>query len=194
MANFRGKSTKAVDLSVVSYDKSVWRDAETKDIKTYFVTAGIHPDSPLAQGPDQTILALNSKKDEKSRSGYNNSAGYSRDQMAKIAEVAGDNKAPLLDKDSNVVGTIYGVQADLLPAGDKSGMAINTKTLRPTPLSVGEVGGRDIQTRIIETQKANKAAKEAQKPAPEAGTEAEVDHEREPVAAAAAEAQSELGG
>lgn len=190
MANFRGKSVKAVDLAIVSYDKSVYRDAETKDVKTYFVNANIHPDSPLAQGADQTFLGLNSKRDEKAKSGYNNSAGYSRDQMAAIAEAAGDNQAPLLDKDGGTVGTIYGVQADLLPARDKSGMAINTKTLGPTPLTVGSVAGRDIQTRIIETQKANKAAKEAQKPAPEAG----VEEERELQTVAAAEAQSELGG
>lgn len=190
MANFRGKSTKGVDLAVAVYDKSVAIDKETQEVKAQYVNAGIHPDSPLAQGPDQTILALNSKRDENSKSGYNNSAPYSGNQYEQMLAAAGDNVAPLLNKDGETVGKVLGLKADLIPARDKSGMAINTKTLAPSELSVGEIGGKDIQTRTFETQVANKAAKDEQKAAPVA--EAEAEPERELVAAA--EAQSELGG
>lgn len=188
MANFRGISTKSVPLYVAAYDKSVARDKETGEPRAQYVTAGIIPEAEQAK--DQTQLALNSKKEEyKGKTQYNNSAPYSVSQFDQIKEAAGDNVAPLKNKEGETVGQVYGVQADVFPARDGSGMTLNTKSLESTDFSVkpltkdGEVSkngqGHDIQSRIVDTQRDNKAAKVAAKPAAEAESQAEAQTEAE---------------
>lgn len=174
MANFRGQSTKGVDLGVALYDKSVAHDKESGELKAAFPTTYVHPDSELAAG--QTQLALNSRRDDKAPSGYNNSAAYSAKQFDAIKEAAGDNTAPLTDREGNEVGTIYGVKADVMPASDKSGMVINTKSVEPSELAVqpGE-NDKSFQDKVVETHKESAAAKKEQKQAPEAQNEAQAE-------------------
>lgn len=165
MARFQGKgSTKQVDLAVALYNNAVSRN-EQNGITAAFPTTYLHPDSSTA--PGQTNLALNTRRDEKSPSGYNNTAAYSSSQMRDIVATAGDNHAPMTNKDGQAVGRIYGVKADVMKASNGSGMVMNTKTLASTELPVGpDAQGRDLVNRVIDTHKAAKEAKEAQGPAP----------------------------
>lgn len=162
-------SMKGVNLAVIAYDNRVAK----KDgvVTTHYLDARIHPGDTRA--PGQTTLALVSKKDAKSPTGYNNSARYSAGQFEAIKEAAGDNVTDLTNQAGEVVGKIYGVKADLLiSSGD---VIANTKTLAPTELSVGpDQAGRDIRTQIFESMKAAKDARNvavAQAPAAEAQAE-----------------------
>lgn len=158
-------SMKGVNLAVISYDNRVAK----KDgvVTTHYLDARIHPGDKRA--PGQTTLALVSKKDEKSPSGYNNSARYSAGQFDAIKEAAGDNVSPLTNSAGEVVGQIYGVKADLLiSSGD---VIANTKTLETSELSVVDnEAGKDIRTQIFDSMKSAKDARSAA--ATEAGTEA----------------------
>lgn len=190
MANLRGEGAlKGHDLAVAIYDKAKHVDKESGEVKAEFPTAYLHPDSPAAEG--QTQSALNSRKDDKSRSGYNNSAPYAASQMSKIREAAGDNVAPLLNKEGESVGQVYGVKADLMPARDKSGFAINTKSLEASDLSVQPEGDKTIQDKIVENHTSAKQAKQAaaaEKPAAEQQAQAEAPEAEAPAEEAQAEA------
>lgn len=157
-------SMKGVNLVVIAYDNRV-HEGKDGQSATHYLDARIHPGDRRAAG--QATLALVSKKDERSPSGYNNSARYSASQFDAIKEAAGDNVTDLTKVDGTVVGKIYGVKADLLVSnGD---VIANTKTVEASELSVApDEKGRDIQTQIFDTIKASKAAREAAKtPAPE---------------------------
>lgn len=174
MADFRKEthgagSMKGVNLVVIAYDNRVAKK-DGGEITTHYLDARIHPEDRRAAG--QTTLALVSKKDEKSPSGYNNSARYSAGQFDAIREAAGDNVTELTDREGTVVGKIYGVKADLLVSnGD---VIANTKTLEATEHSVlPTADGRDIRSRIFDSMQASKAAREAAKSAPEASAEIE---------------------
>ncbi len=166
-------SMKGVNLVVIAYDNRVAK--KDGEITTHYLDARIHPSDRRAAG--QTSLALVSKKDDKSPSGYNNSARYSVGQFEAIKEAAGDNVAPLTNQAGEVIGTIYGVKADLLISnGD---VIANTKTLESTDLSVGpDADGKDIREQIFAAMKVSKEAREANKAAaaaePEAAAEAPV--------------------
>lgn len=161
---------KDVNLVVIAYDNRVAK--KDGEITTHYLDARIHPGDRRAAG--QTTLALVSKPDSKSPSGINNSARYSAGQFASIVEAAGDNVSDLTNKDGAVVGKIYGVQSDLLISGAE--VIANTKTLKPTELSVGpDEKGRDIRTQIFDSMREAKAAREAAKNAPEASAEAAVE-------------------
>jgi hypothetical protein len=151
-------SMKGVNLAVIAYDNRVAKKDDV--VTTHYLDARIHPGDHRAAG--QTTLALVSKKDAKSPSGYNNSARYSAGQFDAIKEAAGDNVSDLTNQAGEVVGKIYGVKADLLISnGD---VIANTKTLEATEFSVGpDAAGRDIRTQIFETMNAAKAAREAAK-------------------------------
>jgi len=173
MADFRKEthgagSMKGVNLVVIAYDNRVAKKDDV--ITTHYLDARIHPEDRRAAG--QTTLALVSKKDEKSPSGYNNSARYSAGQFEAIKEAAGDNVTDLTKEDGTVVGKIYGIKADLLVSnGD---VIANTKTLEASEHSVLPTpDGRDIRARIFETMNAAKAAREAAKNASEPAVEVE---------------------
>lgn len=171
-------SMKGVNLAVIAYDNRVAK--KDGEITTHYLDARIHPGDTRA--PGQTTLALVSKKDPKSPSGYNNSARYSAGQFQAIKEAAGDNTTDLTNQAGEVVGKIYGVKADLLiSSGD---VIANTKTLAPTELSVGpDQAGRDIRTQIFESMKEAKDARSvaaAQEPSAEAETAAPVASAEEP--------------
>lgn len=158
-------SMTGVNLVVIAYDNRVAK--KDGEVAHHYLDARIHPNDRRAAG--QATLALVSKKDEKSPSGYNNSARYTTGQFQSIKEAAGANVSPLTNQAGEVVGQIYGVKADLLVSNGS--LIANTKTLTPSELSVGEdEKGRDIQTQIFESMRASKAAREASK-APEAAVE-----------------------
>lgn len=149
-------SMKGVNLVVIAYDNRVAKKDDK--ITTHYLDARIHPGDTRA--PGQTTLALVSKKDPKSPSGYNNSARYSAGQFAAIQEAAGDNVTDLTNQAGAVVGKIYGVKADLLISNSE--VIANTKTLEPTELSVGpDASGKDIRAQIFESMKAAKDARSA---------------------------------
>lgn len=197
MANFRGDTTKDVDLYVKAYDNSVFKN-ENGEATTQYLDAGIHPDSPRAEG--QRLLSLTSKKDEKSPSGYNNTAAYSaldsgdtKSQFSRIKEAAGDNHSPLKTKDGKTVGTVYGIKANLTPARDGSGMAIRTdQEMSPSEFPVqpltkdGEVSkngrGRELQERIVDVHRATKAASKQNEGKPAAAEQTEQAQENEKAA------------
>ena len=155
-------STKGVNLVFLAYDNRVARNKESQEVTTHYLDARIHPDDRRAAG--QTNLALVSKRDENSPSGYNNSARYSANQFESIKQAAGDNVTDLTDKEGTVVGKIYGVKADLLVG--KEGFIANTKTVEASDLAVGPDGsGKDVRDRIFESMRESKLAREAAKAA-----------------------------
>lgn len=179
MANLKtathGKGAmKGVNLVVISYDNGVHTNDKTKAVSRY-LDARVSPQDERAAG--QTSLALVTRKTDR---GYSNSERYTSKedgtgQFEQIVEAAGDNVAPLTDKEGNVVGNIYGVKADVFPS--KGGLVINTKTLEASDFSVGnDDKGRDIREQIFDSQREAKAAREAAAPqaeAPEAEAQAE---------------------
>lgn len=161
---------KDVNLVVIAYDNRVAK--KDGEVTTHYLDARIHPGDRRA--PGQTALQLVSKKDEKSPSGYNNSARYSAGQFEAIKEAAGDNVVDLTNTANEVVGKIYGVKADLLISGSE--VIANTKTLTASELSVGpDAQGRDIRKQIFDSMAEAKAAREAAKTAPAADVVAEAE-------------------
>lgn len=185
-------STKGLDLVVIAYDNRVHKNKETGEVLNHYLDVRLHPEDRRA--PGQTTLALVSKKDAKSPNGYNNSAPYASKQFEAIVEAAGDNKTPLTNQTGEVLGTIYGVKADVFI--NKGLVIANTKTLEPSTFSVqNDAAGKDIRTRMFDSMKeasqardAAKAAAAAEAPAPEAGVEAPAPAE------AVAEAQNDEPG
>lgn len=173
-------SMKGLDLAVIAYDNRVARKDDK--ITTRYLDVRIHPGDRRAEG--QTQLALVSKKDEKSPTGYNNSERYSEGQFEAIVEAAGDNVTDLTNKAGDVVGKIYGVNADLLVSGARE-LVINTKTVKGSELSVApNEAGVDIRQQMFDSMKAAQAAREAAKAteaetsAPEASVEAPAPEEK----------------
>lgn len=162
-------STKGLNLAIIAYDKSVAKNKDTGEIRSHYLDARLHPEDARAAG--QTTLALVTDKDPKSRSGYSNTRPYSASQMDSIKEAAGDNVAPLLTKDGTEVGKIYGVKADVL--FNDGGAIVNTKTVEKSEMSVGAVDGKDIQTRIFDSQSQARQARDAAKASKAAEAQAE---------------------
>ena len=148
-------ATQGVNLVVMSYDDRV--DAGRESV-THYLDARVHPGDRRA--PGQINLALVSKKEGRSTSGHDNSAEYSAEQLACIAEAAGDNVMPLVDSAGHVVGRVFGVRADLLI--NNGAVVVNTKTLAPTDLSVApDEAGRDIRAQIIASTASARRARDA---------------------------------
>ena len=115
---------------------------------------------------------------------------------------AGDNVSPLLDKDGETVGKIYGVKADVFFNNGQT--VINTKSIEKSDLSVAPVEvqvpqadgstvpeTQDIQKRIYSHNETVKAAREAAQAAAPEAAQAEATAEAPAPEAAQAEAQSE---
>ena len=155
-------STKGVNLVVIAYANRVNKNKETNEVSTHYLDLRVHPDDRRA--PGQTTLALVTKPDEKSPTGFNNSARYSASQFKEIQKAAGDNVVDLTNKTGEVVGKIYGVKADLLISnGD---VIANTKTLEASEFSVEAKDGIEIRQRIFDSMAEAKAARSAAKSAP----------------------------
>jgi hypothetical protein len=162
-------STKGVNLVVIAYDNRVNKNKETGEISTRYLDVRMHPDDKRAAG--QTTLALVTKKDDKSPTGFNNTARYSASQFEAIQKAAGDNAVDLTNTAGDVVGKIYGVKSDLLISnGD---VIANTKTLEASEHSVApNEAGVEIRQQIFDRMAESKAAREAAKAAPAAEAQA----------------------
>lgn len=162
MVDLRSKThgpgaTQGVNLVVMAYDDRIAADDEGAVI-AHFLDARVHPGDRRA--PGETNLALVSKKDSASESGYDNSARYSAEQLASIEQAAGDNACELSDARGQVVGRAFGIRADLLI--NRGEVVVNTKTLTATELSVGvDPDGNDIRAQISASMKAARRAREA---------------------------------
>jgi len=165
----RGENaTKQVPLAIAFYDNGVAPSRkDPSKVGAYFGSAYGHPDAPI--GKDQTNLALlTERKEVDGEKRYNHATAFYPEQMAAIKDAAGDNVAPLLDKDGNRRGTVYGVTADLMSVrreidGETKavGFMPNTKTLGPSDLPVAEVDGKTITQRIYNAERAAVAARDA---------------------------------
>lgn len=123
MVYLKGKGA----MTGVNLIAKVYDNGATKDGKSHY--ADIQVDARDERAKGQTNLNLKSEKvqtpDGKQR--YNNSAPYSKGQMEEIVAAAGPNKEPLLDKDGNAVGTVYGFKGSVMPATRGTGLVVNTK-------------------------------------------------------------------
>lgn len=156
-------ATKGVDLVVMAYDKRVSKNKDTNEVSAHYLDARVHPEAPLAEG--QTSLALITRKDAKSPSGYNNTEPYSVKQFEAIKEAAGDNQTPILNKAGEPIGTAYGAKCDVF-INKKGDLTINTKTLEASEKTVQpSADGKTIVDQMYEKQAANKTVKEAAKAA-----------------------------
>lgn len=176
----RGENaTKAVEQVACFYDNAIY-EKDGKVVAQYAEIWG-HPDSEI--GKNQTNLALVSERQERNgKTTFNHSISLYPNQVQQILEVAGDNVAPLLDKNGNKVGTIVGYKSDLMRVernGKVIGLMPNTKTLQPSDLSVAEVDGKDIRSRIFEAMREAKVAK-GEKVAPQVQAEAPQVEQAEP--------------
>lgn len=145
-------ATRAVNVVVLAYDDHV---VTVGDVITHHLDARVHPGDRRA--PGETDLAL---VPAASGGRLPNSAPYSADQLASIARAAGDNTSDLSDRTGALVGRAYGIRADLLI--DDGAVVVNTKTLRPTELSVrADVHGRDIREQIEDSVRRARRAREA---------------------------------
>lgn len=148
---------RAVNLVVLAYDDRVVARTADEDA-VHYLDARVHPGDRRA--PGQISLALVSKKDGRSTSGHENSARYSAEQFASIERAAGENRTPLRDAAGSVVGTVFGVSADLLI--QDGAVVLNTKTLGGTELSVGaDAEGRDIRAQMVASTRSARRARDA---------------------------------
>jgi|SRR5699024_9062224 len=162
MVSFKGLpkgSMKGVDLAVMIYDTAQYKDPKKNEVTAVYADARVHPESPVAEG--QKSLALSTRKEtgKDGKERYNSNVRYTPKQIDQIKEVAGDNVAPLLNKDGETKGQIYGVKSDVFFNDGQTVM--NTKTLEASDKTVQPTAeGRTIQDQIFDKQSENKAARE----------------------------------
>lgn len=201
MVSFKGLpkgSTRGVDLAVLVYDNAKYVDPKKNEVTAVYANAQMHPDSPLAEG--QRSLSLSTRKDDNGK--YNSNVRYTPKQIEAMETAAGDNVSPLLDKDGETVGKIYGVKGDVFFNNGQT--VINTKSIEKSDLSVAPVEvqvpqadgstvpeTQDIQKRIYSHNETVKAAREAAQAAAPEAAQAEATAEAPAPEAAQAEAQSE---
>lgn len=128
---FANGQYKGRDLVVLAHDKQV-HQSEGKGGKTYTRHyLDIQVDArDLREGETAQNLHLETRTDKDGK--VSNGLPYSPGQLEQIAKIAGDNKQDILDKDGNVIGTAYGVSADIMIKPNNKGakqVYINTKTL-----------------------------------------------------------------
>lgn len=168
MVALRGKGAMTnVNLLMVQYDNA--RNVNQNGKETRFPNIQVDSRDPRAAG--QTQLHVHSKRDEKSKSGYNNDVPLSREQFDAISQAAGPNTEPLLNQEGDQVGTVYGFKASLMPASDKAGLVPNTK--KELGQSDFKVDGNTLDSQyafMSENSKAKAAEKAAQKDEPEVET------------------------
>lgn len=169
MAVLKGKGA----MTGVNLIAKVYKNGVTKDGKSQY--ADIQLDARDPRGPEQTNLHLKSDRvqGEDSKVRYNNGAPYSTGQMEEIAKAAGPNTAPILNKDGNEVGTIYGFKGNVMPATRGTGLVVNTKSVEASEF---KVDGKTLDNQFASMRAAHKARaarmeSQAQAPAPEAKQE-----------------------
>ncbi|MFD4574237.1 hypothetical protein ACFWNK_19745 [Streptomyces sp. NPDC058417] len=175
MALLKGKGA----MTGVNLIAKVYKNGVTKDGKTQY--ADVQLDARDPRGPEQTNLHLKSDRvqGEDGAVHYNNGAAYSTGQMEEIVKAAGENTKPILNKDGNPVGTVYGFQGNVMPATRGTGLVVNTKSVKASEFNIDDKTLDNQFASMRAARQARAAAKEsqAQAPVPEAEQEqaAEVD-------------------
>ena len=166
---FAKSQYKGRDLIVLAHDKQVHTvESEKTGNKITRHYLDIQVDArDLREGEDAKNLHLETRTDKESNK-VNNGLPYSTSQLEAIAKVAGDNKQDILDKEGNVIGTAYGVRADIMLKPNNKGVThayINTKTLgeatQPLPENV-----KSAQIEAMSQSKAESAVEEVKEEAP----------------------------
>lgn len=167
MAQLKGKGA----MTGVNLVAKVYDNGATKDGKSHY--ADVQVDARDSRGPGQTNLHLKSER-VKTDNGvrYNNSAPYSVGQLEEIKKAAGPNTEPLLDKDGNAVGTLYGFKGNVMPASRGTGLVVNTKEVGPSEFKVDANTIDNQFASVREAKAARAAAQEEQAAAPEQAAEA----------------------
>lgn len=174
MAQLKGKGA----MTGVNLVAKVYDNGATKDGKSHY--ADVQVDARDSRGPGQTNLHLKSER-VKTDNGvrYNNSAPYSVGQLDEIKKAAGPNTEPLLDKDGNAVGTLYGFKGNVMPASRGTGLVVNTKEVSSSEFKVDKdtldnqfAAVREAKTERATNQEAQAAEATAEATAPEADSEA----------------------
>lgn len=162
MALLKGKGA----MTGVNLIAKVYKNGVTKDGKTQY--ADVQLDARDPRGPEQTNLHLKSDriKGENGKVRYNNGAPYSTSQMEEIARAAGPNTEPILDKDGNEVGTIYGFQGSVMPATRGTGLVVNTKSVEASEFKVDNNTLDNQFASMRAAHEAQAAAKDSQAQAP----------------------------
>lgn len=159
---FAKSQYKGRDLIVLAHDKQVHTvESEKTGNKITRHYLDIQVDArDLREGEDAKNLHLETRTDKEGK--VNNGLPYSTSQLEAIAKVAGDNKQDILDKEGNVIGTAYGVRADIMLKPNNKGVThayINTKTLgeatQPLPENV-----KSAQIEAMSQSKAEPAVEE----------------------------------
>ena len=165
---FAKSQYKGRDLIVLAHDKQVHTvESEKTGNKITRHYLDIQVDArDLREGEDAKNLHLETRTDKEGK--VNNGLPYSTSQLEAIAKVAGDNKQDILDKEGNVIGTAYGVRADIMLKPNNKGVThayINTKTLgeatQPLPENV-----KSAQIEAMSQSKAEPAVEEVKEEAP----------------------------
>ncbi|MEV0443611.1 hypothetical protein AB0I84_23685 [Streptomyces spectabilis] len=162
MALLRGKgATTGVNLIAKVYKNDV-----TQDGNTQYVDVQIDARDP--RGREQTNLHLKSYRvqGEDGRDRYNNGAPYSTSQMEEIVKAAGPNIEPILNKDGNEIGTIYGFKGNVMPATRGTGLVVNTKSVEASEFKVDDKTLDNQFASMRASREAWRAAKESQAQAP----------------------------
>lgn len=175
MVNLKGKgSMSGKNLLVVAYDSSIGKGDEGK---LNFLDVQLDHRDP--SGPGQSNLHAVSKeaknKDGSSMTGkdgkslYNHNVNYYDKQLTAIKEVAGPNQEPLLNKEGEAVGTVYAVKGNLMSNPRGPGLMVNTKegALEQSDEKLGPDTMKDQYASASAAAKEARAAKAAQKDAPE---------------------------
>ncbi|MEU3047801.1 hypothetical protein ABZ705_15010 [Streptomyces sp. NPDC006984] len=169
MALLKGKGA----MTGVNLIAKVYKNGVTKDGKSQY--ADVQVDARDPRGPEQTNLHLKSDRvqGEDGKVRYNNGAPYSTGQMEEIVKAAGPNTEPILNKDGNEVGTIYGFKGNVMPATRGTGLVVNTKSVEASEFKVDDKTLDNQFASMRAAREARAAAKEsqAQAPAPEAKQE-----------------------
>ncbi|MFJ8212580.1 hypothetical protein [Streptomyces sp. NPDC096033] len=169
MALLRGPGAMTgVNLIAIAYKKGF-----TSNGKSQY--ADIQLDARDLRGPKQTNLHLKSDRvqGEDGKVRYNNGAPYSTGQMEEIARAAGPNTEPILDKDGNEIGTIYGFKGNVMPATHGTGLVVNTKSVEASEFKVDSKTLDHQLASMRAARRAQAAAKESQPPASAPETERE---------------------
>lgn len=173
MAILKGKGA----MTGVNLIAKVYTNGRTNDGKTQY--ADIQVDARDSRGPEQTNLHLKSEryKTDDGRTGFNNGAPYSIGQLEEIVTAAGPNTQPILDKDGNEIGTLYGLKGNVMPASRGTGLVVNTKSVGPSEFKIDDKTLDNQFASMRAAREARAAAKETQVDAPVAELEQAVEVE-----------------
>ncbi|MFD2794656.1 hypothetical protein ACFS27_13950 [Promicromonospora vindobonensis] len=167
MALLKGKGA----MTGVNLIAKVYKNGRTHDGKTQY--ADVQVDARDSRGPEQTNLHLKSEryKTDDGKTGFNNGAPYSIGQLEEIVKAAGPNTEPILDKDGNEIGTLYGLKGNVMPASRGTGLVVNTKSVQASEFKIDSTTLDNQFASMRAAREAQEAARETQVDAPAQETE-----------------------